>query len=59
MTVKVLWDTASGIYGPIGTRTVRLPAYVQRGEVRLWNYLCLWLKKNVHDDAKPLEWWRD
>jgi hypothetical protein len=57
--VKVRYDTTLGIYGPVGTRTVRLPRYVQRGEVRIWDYLTWWLKRNVSQIAKPLEWWRD
>lgn len=59
MMVKVLYDTTLGIYGPIGTRTVKLPKYVQRGQVSLWNYLRYWLKRNVSEIAKPLEWWRE
>lgn len=59
MRIKVRYDTTLGIYGPVGTRTVRLPKYVQRGHVRIRTYLCLWLKRNVSEMAKPLEWWRE
>jgi len=59
MRVKVYYDTTLGIYGPVGTRTVRLPRYVLEGHVSVWNYLCRWLKNNVSEMAKPLEWWRD
>jgi len=59
MIVKVLYDTTLGIYGPVGTRTVKLPKYVQNGQVRIWSYLILWLKRNVSEIAKPLEWWRE
>jgi hypothetical protein len=57
--VKVRYDTTLGIYGPVGTRTARLPKYVQRGEVRIWDYPSWWLKRYVCEIAKPLEWWRD
>lgn len=59
MRVKVYYDTTLGIYGPIGIRTVSLPKYVQRGQVRIWDYLVWWLKRNVSEMAKPLEWWRE
>jgi len=57
--VKVFYDTTLGIYGPTGTRTVRLPKYVENGQVRIWGYLIWWLKRNVSEIAKPLEWWRE
>jgi len=59
MRINVRYDTTLGIYGPIGVRTIKLPKYVRRGDVRLWDYLYWWLKKNVCEMAKPLEWWRD
>lgn len=59
MMVKVLYETTLGIYGPIGVRAVKLPEYVQRGRIRVWDYLCWWLKRNVSEMAKPLEWWRE
>ena len=59
MIVKVLYDTSLGIYGPLGTRMVKLPKYVQNGQVSIWDYLTGWLKRNVLDIAKPLEWWRE
>ena len=59
MIVKVLYETTLGIYGPVGTRTVNLPRYVLRGQVRVWDYLCWWLKHNVSQIAQPLEWWRE
>ena len=59
MRVRVRYETTLGIYGPIGMRTVKLPRYVQRGKTTVWGYLCWWLKRNVSQIAKPLEWWRE
>lgn len=59
MMIRVKYDTSLGIYGPTGIRTIALPRYVQRGKVSVWDYLCKWLKRNVSEMAKPLEWWRE
>jgi len=59
MRIKVLYETTLGIYGPIGTRTVDLPRYVCKGQVSIWEYITRWLKRNVCEIARPLEWWRE
>jgi len=54
--IIVRYETSQGIYGPIGQRRVRIPRYVQGN---IWQYLCLWLKRNVSAIAKPLEYWKE